>query len=350
MKFAHWVLLSAWAAAILLSGCDRKAERQEKPAVRAPGTPLPVEITDECAKERDRFCRAARTLYNNRKFAELEKLANELRATKAQFDNGSWKIMQFYASLECRDEEPETMWQSHDQIHREWIAAYPGSITARVAYADFLTDYAWHARGSGYASTVTPQGWARFRERLDKALRVLNESANFRPQCPMWWRLNMTIAMGQGWSQEAFHQLFEKAKAAEPGFWGFDTARAQYLLPRWHGNEGEWEYAAETEAKRPGSLGAEGYARTIIFQSGYYHHIFEESNASWPLVREGCETLCRKYPRSREILGLYCHMACEAKDRKLARHLFTLLNGRMDPCIWRSRDYFVRMQNWAYTP
>ena len=42
------------------------------------------------------------------------------------------------------------MWQLQERIHQEWIAAKPRSVTARVACAD----YAWQARGSGYAHTV----------------------------------------------------------------------------------------------------------------------------------------------------------------------------------------------------
>src|SRR5438093_12358864 len=50
-----------------------------------------------------------RQLYNNRRFAELELAAAEIRRTKPLFDNGSWKIVQFYESLACRDEAPESI-------------------------------------------------------------------------------------------------------------------------------------------------------------------------------------------------------------------------------------------------
>src|SRR5205814_10318239 len=68
------------------------------------------------------------------------------------------------------------MWQVHDRIHQDWIAQFPTSITARVAYADFFTDYAWHARGTGFADKVTKEGWQRFRERIELARNTVGET------------------------------------------------------------------------------------------------------------------------------------------------------------------------------
>ncbi len=68
------------------------------------------------------------------------------------------------------------MWQVHDRIHQEWIAQFPASITARVAYADFLREYAWHARGTDLADKVTEEGWRLFGERLESARKMLAEA------------------------------------------------------------------------------------------------------------------------------------------------------------------------------
>src|SRR6266403_5606744 len=103
----------------------------------------------------------------------------------------------------------------------------PRSITAYVAQADFLTDYAWHARGTGYSNKVTKEGWRLFAERLAKARESLEKSMNFEPKCPMWWRVCITLARGQGWSRDDFEKLFQAAKAFEPQFWGYDVAKGR---------------------------------------------------------------------------------------------------------------------------
>src|SRR5437773_4206380 len=147
--------------------------------------------------------------YNSRRFGELETTAAELRRTKPLFDNGSWKIAEFYDSFSCRSSEPESMWQLHDRIHQDWIAQFPMSITARIAYADFFTDYAWHARGTGFADKVTKEGWQLFRERLELARNTLVESRELTDKDPFWWLVALGVALGQQWPKNEYEQLLE---------------------------------------------------------------------------------------------------------------------------------------------
>ncbi|HEY2626955.1 MAG TPA: DUF4034 domain-containing protein [Candidatus Udaeobacter sp.] len=189
-----------------LAGCHRNqpsavAERD------VAGLPPIEETTDKITTEIWEFRLKTRSLYNASKFDELEALAAQIRADRTRFGNGSWKIAQFYESLACRSDEPESMWQLHERIHENWDAAKPRSITASVAHAGFLIDYAWHARGSGYSNKVTKEGWRLFAERLAKASEILEKSINFNPKCPVWWRICMTLAKGQGWSREDFEKL-----------------------------------------------------------------------------------------------------------------------------------------------
>ena len=241
------------------------------------------------------------------------------------------------------------MWQLHSRIHENWDTAKPRSITAHVAHADFLIDYAWHARGSGFANTVTKEGWRLFSERLAKAQQFLDESVDFEPRCPMWWLVRMTLARGQSWNWDDYQSLFQEAKAFEPGFWSYDVAKATYLLPRWHGQSGEWEYALTLEDNRPNGLGLETYARVVYALNTYYKNIFRETHASWPQARGGFELMRQRYPESLEILSGYCRLACLAEDRVLARKLFDDLGGRMIANVWGNQKNFQNYRRWAYS-
>jgi hypothetical protein len=317
--------------------------------VDLPALPPIQETKDKITTEILEFRLKTRALYNASKFDELEALADQLRAERARFGNGSWKIYQFYDALECRYEEPESMWQLHSRIHENWDAAKPRSITARVAHADFFTAYAWRARGTDYSDKVTKEGWRLFDERLAQAAELLNKSAEFEPKCPMWWHVRMTVALGQGWSWDDHERLFQEAKAFEPEFWGYDVAKARYLLPRWHGQPGEWEYALSLENDRPKGLGMETYARVVNAMGGYYKNIFRETHASWPMTRDGFELMRQRYPDSLEILSRYCRFACLAEDRASARKLFDELSGRMIKNIWSDQESFRKYRDWAYS-
>jgi hypothetical protein len=346
-------------AALSFSTCQRKADadasaedaaaaRSQKPE-EIKGPPLPtIELQqDKIAKDIDAYRQRTRRLYNNSRFNELEALADEARMTKARFGNGVWEIYELYDCFECDEKEPESMWLLHDRIHQAWIAARPESITARVAYAGFLIDYAWHARGSGYANEVTKEGWRLFAERLAEAQKTLFAAQDLKSKCPMWWCCQMTVALGQGWSRPQLDELFGEAKMFEPQFWQYDVSHAYFLLPRWHGEPGDWEADAEKEIERPGGLGLEGYARVVNYLEEFYDNIFRETKASWPRTRDGFEEIRRKYPESRQILNAFAKLACLAGDRPQAQKLFEEIGGQPDSNIWGKKT-FIRFRNWAY--
>lgn len=304
---------------------------------------------DPVDREITAFRGNTRTAYNNSRFDELEKIAAEARASKARFGNGSWKIFQFYQSLACHEEEPESMWQLHDKIHEAWIAAKPDSITARVAHADFLVEYAWHARGSGYADTVTPKAWKTFGIRLGKAARILENARTLEPKDPYFWNVALTVGMGQGWEKPAFDAMVAEAAAFEPKFFAFDLTRARTLLPRWHGEPGDWEAYAQQASERPNGLGAEVYARIVMSLRGYHKNIFRETKASWPRTREGLMLMRERYPDSLEIRSMAARMAILAGDRQFAKESFDLLGDHYLPDVWHAPERFTRYRHWAET-
>ena len=327
-----------------LVGC--KKEEAFTPAEQAAAAKLKA-VKDPVLEEIYAFRLEVRQDYNNRRFTELEKRAVELRRAKALFDNGSWKLMQFYESFTCRPEEPESMWQLHDQIHRDWITAFPQSVTARMAYADFLVSYAWHARGSGFADKVTPEGWRLFRERIAAGGRTLEEARELPERDPMWWSVTLGLARGQAWSKNDYDRAVEEAKSFEPRFWNYDIDRAESLLPRWYGKPGDWESYAEEAAARSDGLGDEIYARIVMSLRSYYGNIFRETKASWPKTRAGLERLRQRYPRSLEILSKAALLAVLADDRALAKEMFDQLGDKYLANVWQKPEYFVRHRKWA---
>lgn len=306
-------------------------------------------VKDPISEQIMAFRKETRLKYNDRNFEDLEKLAAELRTSKATFGNGSWKIFQFYTSFDCRAEEPEDMWQLHEQIHKDWIAAKPESVTARIAYADFLASYAWKARGSGYAGTVTQAQWKLFAERLTAANQVLKEAAQLPDKDPMLGRVFLTVALGEGWSKAAYDTLIEKVRSEEPTFWSYDSARAYSLLPRWYGEPGDWEAFAEDAASRPNGLGIEVYARIVMDQRPFYENIFRETKASWPKTKEGLEALRKKHPDSLEFVNATAMLATMAQDRELAKAMFDQLGDNYLPSLWRKAERFAHFRNWART-
>lgn len=345
MKTRLLLLLLGFASALNLVSCKPRKDAEKTPAPQATGAFQAVK--DPVQKEIYAYRGRTRQDYNARNFDALEREVAELRAAKPRFDEGSWKIAHFYDAFDCRKDEPETMWKLHDEIHRAWIAAKPRSSAARIAHAGFLTDYAWHARGSGYADTVSPEGWQLFRERLAAAQEILDKARGLPEKDPIWWQKALRVALGESWPAAKYDQLTEEATAFEPAFWGYDCSRAYSLTPRWLGKPGDWEDYAVRAAARPGGLGAEVYARIVSSLRGQYNNVFEEANVSWPKTREGLEILLAKYPQSLEVLNESARLAWLGNDREFAAALAAKMGDGYLASVWGNVGRFTAFKRWV---
>jgi hypothetical protein len=319
-------------------------------AERAAATKL-VPVQDPVFVEIDAYVARVRNDFLSARFESLETEAADLRATKPRFGNGSWKIVAFYEAFTPLGEVADPVWEQFTGRFQAWLEARPQSVTARIAYAEFLTAYAWHARGTGYADTVTEEGWRKMAQRLDQAMEVLTEAREVPDAAPdpCWYLTALTVALGQGWPPEDYEALLADAHALEPEFWGFDAARAKSLLPRWYGEPGDWEAYAAAAAARPNGLGAEGYARIVLHLMGYYEHVFRQTKASWPMTREGLEILLEKHPESLDLRSRAALLAVMAQDQPYAKARFDDLGDRYLPDVWPRPESFAHYRNWAET-
>jgi ankyrin repeat protein len=96
---------------------------------------------------------------------------------------------------------------------------------------------AWQARGGGYADTVTPAGWAGFRDHLTKAYAALTEAWKLHPEYPEAPALLVKVAMGgvKG-TGEGERTWFDRAVAAQMDYLPAYDALLWALRPRWGGS------------------------------------------------------------------------------------------------------------------
>jgi len=104
-----------------------------------------------------------------------------------------------------------------------------------------LTDYAWDARGSGVASTVTKEGREKFEERLAEARKVLDEAwAAAKPGESRAAALMLSVEIGIGGERDDMEKWFERAmKASGGGNIQACEAKLTWLAPKWHGSAEE---------------------------------------------------------------------------------------------------------------
>jgi hypothetical protein len=312
------------------------------------GPPRQVELVyDDVQKKIGAFAQATRAKFKEGGFADIERVAGRFIADRARFGDGLWRIVALHEALELPANTNEEAWTARESDIEKWEAQFPLSITARVVHIQFLTSYAWHARGSGYAGSVKDEAWPIFSNRLAQAYILYQSALKLDQKSPMLWLAGQVIAVGQGWPVEEVSRQFEIAKATEPEFWPYDSGFATFLLPRWYGKVGDWEAFAAAEMRRENGLGAEGYARLVFALHSYYKNIFTDSHAQWAPVKEGYSRMIKAYPGAKNLLSQYAYLAVQAADMPSARAAFEAMKGQGDPSVW-SADSVARFQAWAY--
>ena len=303
--------------------------------------------------EIQRFMDQTKALLMREEFAELDKIADEARSSKARFPGGGWKLSRFYEAInngQARGYETDADWQDHLALIQRWVTARPKSITARVALADAYHAYAWAARGTGYTNTVTNQGWQLFEERAKKAAEILKDSATLTPQCPKWYELMQQVAMSLGADKDQQRAIFEKAIAFEPLFFAYYNRFAIALLPKWVGEPGDTEAFAEEMYRRiGGKQGAYIYFEIASSLCGSCGE-FSADGYSWPKLQEGFAALEGLYGLTPLKLNRYAFLAATYGDKAVAAKAFARIGSNWDRQIWGTRARFESQRSWAGLP
>jgi WD40 repeat protein len=304
-------------------------------------------VPSDGPEARAAYRRMIRGLFDAGQWELLDRIAGELRISQEKFDEGTWKLSSFYGGLGLSSDSSDEQYTRHFSKLNAWDKVAAESVTPRIARAMLLTNYAWHARGTGFANTVTAEGWKLFGERLAQARQVLEDALSLGQKCPGWHAAMFTIALGQGWSDEEYRKLIAEAIASQPDYYDYYFTIARHYLPRWHGKSGEWERVAKELSQRPELEGHGIYARMAWANKGYHEDIFAESSIEWTLMREGFKEIMARYPKSRWNLINFCWFACVAGDAHTARELFQQIGDNYLADVWDNRKQFKAAQRWA---
>jgi hypothetical protein len=294
-------------------------------------------------------------ILTQRDFAQLEKIAHQVRVDKSRLSGGVWKLLGFYEGVSkppSGDHSTDADWSDHIENLKKWIAAYPESATARIALARAYTDYAWFARGSGYSNTVSDSSWESFGQRIELAKATLIKAARLEEKCPYWYELMQTIALAEGWDKKQARELFDQATAFAPAYYHYYREYANFLLPKWHGEEGETQALAEEISSRlpepDGTIVYFEIASLLACQCDKERDSLE--GMSWPKVKRGYAELVRLYGSSNLKANRFAYMSFIANDRASAQSAFSTIGTDWNHLVWHSAASFNSARSWANSP
>lgn len=322
-----------------------EARAQSESTVPVPGDDLNLHYLEH-------YEAGIRQQFEKEDFELLDALAATARSTKARLPGGFWTIHIIYDSLMT---PPQGTYKAKDAdftalIERlnRWVAQRPKSITARVALAGAYLNYAYNARGSGYANTVSQEGWRLYAERSAIAGKVLIEAFDLPEKCPEWYLQMQFVVNAQEESPEMERAMFEKAAAFEPEYQYYYGVRADHLLPKWGGNDSDAaDFAAEAADRLGGKKGDMIYYQIGSLVSCGCANDRLLNGMSWPRIKKGYAAVEELYGFSLENLNKMAFMAAMAGDAEYAEAALTRIGESWVPETWRTRKYFDEVREWA---
>jgi len=321
---------------------SRTLAAQASPENQAPGLVSPADNSIEPPDTTVRTARVQwRQLFNSGNWTELDAVANQLRSQRLRFQGGAWQLNVFYNTVGPAGQQTasDAAWETQIARLQEWAQAEPASATPRIALADAYLAFAWKARGNGFANTVAPDGWTRFRQRVQKARTTLESAAQLNSGDPEWYRAMQTVALAQGWNREQVDALVDQALNKEPGYFAFAVAESNYLLPKWYGKAGETEEFAARVADRIG--GPEGDATYFLIAARINCCRKTQAPAiAWARVRQGYAALEQLYGTNLFERNALAYLALKAGDGATAQAAFAKIGDDWDAIVWRSKPRF----------
>lgn len=344
---------------LLVCSCSGRVEKEKAQAraaqeerIRASsalgGQPIIVLSNRNELVARRAFQDQIRTMALGEQWGELDTLAAELRSTAARFPNGAWKLSHMYDALAtpafAANDDTRILYLK--QLDK-WAAASKGSPTARAALAGALTEWAWDARGSGYANTVSPQQFVLFKDRLKQAWKQVDYLTRQTNACPYIYEMGLEIGRGLEWEKGQTDAFFREGVSRFPDYERIYYQRYETLLPKWAGAHGECEAFLLSIATNSAIPNAELiYAKLLAHAwRGWAGRVpFHDFFVDWSRARAGLTRWKEACPDSLEVTSWQALFSGLAGDVADAARYMRLLNGRCDPYVWGSEHMFRVVQ------
>ncbi len=310
--------------------------------------PRDAVLLPERIAQRD-YIREVSELLKARQFDELNAIYKELIESKARFATGDPKLAWYYYGV--------TSWQicppnqrplALFKLLRDWKELHPDVLAPKLAEAIVQHDYAWYARGGGFAHTVTPENAKRYEDRLVKTRELLLEAFDVQGQDPHLHVVEIDVARSSGSGVAKMREQLDKAVAIDPDYLPAYRSMAFSLLQRWYGAPGDLEaFLDEAVERTKEKWGQSLYALLAVYSNREGDQIFTNTDVEWRRMKAGFEDLRQRFPEVMLYPNLYSQYALYADDRETAARVFNEIGDRFDRQTWGAGVTFDRMRKIA---
>lgn len=292
-----------------------------------------------------------RKLYTD-DFAGLEDTARELRQKQTKSHTGNWQLATFYDVVSkpmYKNRGNNQHWSYLLDKLQKWNQAFPDSITARVALAQYYTESPL-APASASVTGTQDSGHGRVGDSV--AEKILKDALTLPQRCPQWYAVMLKIGESEGWEETRLEALFYEAIKSEPTYLSYYATEVEHLAGKWQDRNVDWIPLAE---KMEAVLG--GHEGGVLFTEISWLALrqtrdafkFMQSNLKiWDKIKQGFEYRERIYGRNNYDLSRLCYMAVFVQDKELSRKLFTMIGNDWSREVFPYQEVFDMHRKWAF--
>ncbi|KQZ45117.1 DUF4034 domain-containing protein [Duganella sp. Root1480D1] len=346
---ARLLSIAVLGAARLAWGAGPAPQKSLLPKPDLPGIPMNAPCRDDvvsknCEIDTIVWLRGMplKAMWHQRDYRQLDRILLALCAEDTRLPDGQPELLVFPRTFRTLIGTSKD-WSGLGASLREWRAQSPDSPAQAMIETMYWQAYAWHGRGNGYASSVPPEAWDLFRERLAKASARLEEIKAVAGNCPWWHSMNIEILIDSSAPRSRLNAAYDEAVKAFPASQQIHVAMSRAKEPKWGGAPGEYErFARRAAGLSQRDEGSAMYARLFWVRDCSCEDAFtfgQPGDPDWKLMKAGFEEMLQRYPDQVHNRNKFASYACRANDRatysKLRRELGDSILDPLWPDSWK---------------
>lgn len=271
----------------------------------------------------------AQTLLVNQDTTLLDRAGADLAWGANQFASGQYWFEAWYLA-----DTSQLATASDDVLlfTEAWRQSAGAGSPALLVNAMALHGQAWRARGHGYASSVSPEAWAIFHEKLAKADALLDTASSELKQSGPWHLLKVQLAFDQTIPDAKRAAILKAAIEAWPDSTMLHEIPMARSAPVWGGSFEKMDEVARTAAqaskfRSPAAMYALVYERAF---RGNLASSLRSSKIDWRFAKQGFHDIevSGRFPPW--IWQNFANLACQMRDREEAKRLYKLNDQQGD--------------------
>lgn len=297
-------------------------------------------LKNTCSAEKWHIKKEAKDLLLKGEFGKLTKLAKRYRDNKETLSDGSWKLIYFYEGF--RGGNAKEWIVVLDRLE-EWGKSEVVDPSPIVALGDAYWGFGKRARGSGYANTVTEEGWRLLRERLAEGRSKLLAASERCRNGPGFYVVMLKIGIDGSQPRESFMRIFEKGIEVAPECPHLYEMKSYYILPRWYGRKGELEDFVRATAEKYPEMAL--WVLWRLQYQGVYRNVFEQEGIAWDTLKERLTKCIDGDSVKISQANILAYLADFAGDRNTFSAALDSVDNQIDASMWRSQKRLRQLTN-----